>query len=150
MRLPWLYAQQEPLFLDQHAPALFLTDNAGLHPEQRLALYQDVGAKVFDANTGQVQLDTDKALLSFLDEGVQASAQLGGLQVRDRLLLQRLSVALLLRQNQLSSAQERLQSAWNEALSGDDFLAWVKLRRDLLTRQEQEKEGVPMILFQGF
>lgn len=153
-RADFLKREVDPVLSTNAAGALsatrtFLTDNSNLHPEQRLALYRDVGAKVFDANVanvGQVQLDTDKALLSFLDEGVQGSAQLGGLQLRDRLLMQRLSVALLLRQNQLPSAQERLQNAWNEALSGDDFLSWVKLKRDLLTRQRQEKEGVPMIL----
>lgn len=150
----FLKRQVDPVLYTDEAGILsaartFLTDNSNLHPEERLSLYREVGARLFDANSqniGPKQLDNDKALLSFLDEGVQVSSGVEGYQARDRLLLQRLGVGVLLRQNQLSSAQERVQSAWSGALSGDDFLSWVNFQRALLVGQGKEKQVVPMIL----
>lgn len=132
----------------------FLAANPNLHPIERIALYREVGTKLLDASNTQnnqnspQRAENDGLLLAFVDEGVQEAAPfaaLGGTLPRDRLLLQRLALVVLLRQNQLPLAQQRVEATWSEALSDGEFLVWVKLRRDLLLRQGKEAEVAPMI-----
>ena len=145
----------EPLLAVDAAGALrraqeFLKADPDLVPEERLNFYREVSLKLYDASnwnpqSAPVQREHDQGLLEFLEVGLQESSLPPG-TASDRLPLQKLTVILMLRQNQLSQAQQRLEERWNDAMSSDgDFLSWVGLRRDLYLRQGQESKIVPMI-----
>jgi hypothetical protein len=146
----------EPLLRTNAAGALqeaqgFLVDNPNLHPLERVRFFREAGTRVFDAFgqnnklSAQERLESDTALFTFLEAGLQESSRLEVPQPRESLQMQRLMVLLQMRQNQLPAAQERLAANWNDAMGSPDFLTWVKLRQNLYMQQGQEKEVVPMV-----